>query len=451
MANSLVDDVNYDGFRTFSWLAEFAGVPIDQLNFVITQFTALGLAGLLRSSLSPAAVSPTSRHAFGLVIGIFLVYFSFGKQTMHLAGLPALCYLALRTQDPQRVQRVVFAVALLYLSCIHFHRQMYDYGSPTIDITGPLMVITQKVTSLAYSVHDGLSRRQDELTPSQRHHAIQKMPTMLEYFSYVFHFQTLMAGPIIFYRDYIDFIQGRGQKLLKTNSIEDQTSKVNEIVLEPSPVKVVVKKVLASLLCAFVFVSLLPLFPIEKIKDDDFLGNTSMAYKYWYLTMATMLIRFKYYHAWIFADAICNNSGLGFNGYDEDGIARWDLVTNVDAFKFETALSLRDSIEAWNKGTNQWLRMIVYERVPQNKTVFTYALSAFWHGFYPGYYLTFANGAFFTFVSRTVRRHARPYFLASKTKKVFYDALTLVTTRVTLAYITFSFILLEFRPSIILY
>lgn len=38
---------------------------------------------------------------------------------------------------------------------------------------------------------------------------------MLEYFSYVFQFQALMAGPIIFYRDYIDFIHGRGHKLLK--------------------------------------------------------------------------------------------------------------------------------------------------------------------------------------------------------------------------------------------
>lgn len=34
------------------------------------------------------------------------------------------------------------------------------------------------------------------------------MPTTLEYFSYVFHFQALMAGPVIFYRDYIDFIHG---------------------------------------------------------------------------------------------------------------------------------------------------------------------------------------------------------------------------------------------------
>lgn len=36
----------------------------------------------------------------------------------------------------------------------------------------------------------------------------RKMPTVLEYFSYIFHFQALMCGPVLFYRDYIDFING---------------------------------------------------------------------------------------------------------------------------------------------------------------------------------------------------------------------------------------------------
>lgn len=62
-----------------------------------------------------------------------------------------------------------------------------------------------------------------------------------------------------------------------------------------------------------------------------------MAYKYWYLMIATMLIRFKYYHAWIFSDAICNNSGMGFNGVDEKGRRHWDLVTNVNPYKFEVS------------------------------------------------------------------------------------------------------------------
>ncbi|XP_017764024.1 PREDICTED: membrane-bound O-acyltransferase domain-containing protein 2 isoform X1 [Eufriesea mexicana] len=445
-------EVYYDGFRTFSWLADFIDLPIDQVNFLLTQFTALILAGFLRTFLSPATVTPATRHVFGLVIGLMLGYFCFGRQAIHLAGLPALCYIAMRTQNPRNIQRVVLTTALLYLSCVHYHRQMYNYGSYTLDITGPLMVITQKVTSLAYSVHDGLMRREEELTPTQRHQAVKKMPTTLEYFSYVFHFQALMVGPVIFYRDYIDFIHGRNLAGTKALTGYDKNSdRYNEIILEPSPIPVVIKKVVVSMLCAIMFVIFFPTYRIEKLKDDDFLQNTSVFYKMWYLMVTTMLIRFKYYHAWIFSDAICNNSGIGFNGYDENGEAKWDLASNVDVYGFEMSLNLKESIEHWNKGTNRWLRSIVYERVDHNKLVFTYALSALWHGFYPGYYLTFANGAFFTLVARAARRNIRPYFLVSKRMKFLYDALTFISTRILMAYITFSFILLEFMPSIMMY
>ena len=37
---------------------------------------------------------------------------------------------------------------------------------------------------------------------------VDKIPTALEYFSFVINFQSLMAGPLFFYRDYIEFIEG---------------------------------------------------------------------------------------------------------------------------------------------------------------------------------------------------------------------------------------------------
>jgi len=46
----------------------------------------------------------------------------------------------------------------------------------------------------------------------------RKMPTALEYFSYIFHFQALMAGPVIFYRDYTDFIH-RQQHVPSTKTV----------------------------------------------------------------------------------------------------------------------------------------------------------------------------------------------------------------------------------------
>lgn len=66
-------------------------------------------------------------------------------------------------------------------------------------------------------------------------------------------------------------------------------------------------------------------------------------------------------------------------------------------------VNFRATIDAWNKGTNLWLRYVMYERAsPKYNTVMTYTLSAFWHGFYPGYYVTFLTGALFTNGARMV-------------------------------------------------
>lgn len=66
----------------------------------------------------------------------------------------------------------------------------------------------QKVTLLAFSIHDGIARNENELTKSQKFHAIRTLPTALEFFFYMLHFQGLMARLLVFYKDYIEFIEG---------------------------------------------------------------------------------------------------------------------------------------------------------------------------------------------------------------------------------------------------
>lgn len=134
-------------------------------------------------------------------------------------------------------------------------------------------------------------------------------------------------------------------------------------------------------------------------KDAEFLWGTSLAWRMTYTIFATTLERAKYYHAWILADAVCNASGLGYDKLTQ----KWDLVTNVEAVNFELSVNFKEGLEEWNKGTMKWLRHVVYERTsPQIRTVATYSMSAIWHGFYPGYYMTFLTGALFTSAGRQV-------------------------------------------------
>lgn len=430
---------NYPGSRLLEGLSSYTSLQVDQLNFIASQVFALGLATLYRTVLSPAKVSPSVRHSFGLIFGLWMGYFCFGYQALHLAALPAVCYLVISTQNPAIMHGAVLFTAMLYLSLVHLHRQFLDDSS--LDISGPLMVITQKVTSLAYSLHDGTVKERESLTENQKYHAVDKLPSVLEFFSYSLMFPSLMAGPVIFYKDYISFIEG--QTLTPTKKPTTSMQKV--IVHEPSLNRVVFQKLILGIVCALVFVLFLPAFPISRLKDDNFIENTTFSYKFWYLTVATTLVRTKYYFAWTLADAICNNAGMGWDG------TNWNKFSNVDIFKFEFGTNLKESIDAWNRGTNSWLRFIVYGRVQKYSTFLTFGLSALWHGFELGYYLTFMSGALFTIAARTVRRHLRSHFTSSSESKLLYDLITFATTRFVMAYLTFPFILLEFWPCIAVY
>ena len=69
----------------------------------------------------------------------------------------------------------------------------------------------------------------------------------------------------------------------------------------------------------------------------------------------------------------------------------------------KTATSLKVLLDNWNVQTALWLRRICYERAPPKlKMGLTYMLSAFWHGFYPGYYFCFIGAIPFTALARQV-------------------------------------------------
>ncbi|VVC37125.1 Hypothetical protein CINCED_3A005902 [Cinara cedri] len=301
------------------------------------------------------------------------------------------------------------------------------------------MVMVQKLSALACGLHDGLTADKKQLTELQKRYMIRKAPTPMHYISYLLTFQTILAGPNAFFEDYMAYLDGTNfpKKLPK------------EAKSPPSPLLPVLKKMGITFLCGFVIYIIVPMYPASTLVDESFLIESSILSKIWFIIVITSLTRFKYYFAWTLADAVCNASGLGFSGYNEKGDQEWNLLDNIDILRVEFGVNFRATIDAWNKGTNLWLRYVMYERAsPKYNTVMTYTLSAFWHGFYPGYYITFLTGALFTNSARVVRRCLWHRFQQPKPVKLAYDFVTCFLTRLCLSYMTFSFILLEFMPAL---
>lgn len=342
------------------------------------------------------------------------------------------CYFLMWMLGP-RSARVVSCVAMAILAAGHLYRQVTDYLGWTLDWTLVAMVTTQKIMGLAYNVQDG---NDPKATEEQKSRSVSQLPSLLEFSSFILFPANLAIGPAFEYADYKAFATGAKKS--------------------PPPYLPGLWK-LAQGLFFFVAHTVVSLkFPCAAmLSDPTFFKTGTFVTRYASVWIALLAVRFKYYFGWKVAEGSGCMSGIGYNGIDKvTGKAKWDRIENIDVWSYETSRSLRTSSQNWNKTTNLWLRRYVYDRAPRAYNLyFTYLVSAFWHGFYPGYYMFFLSVAAATVVHRQVRRTIRPRFLASDGKTPsplmpLYTFASLIATNVTLNYFIMSFVMLALNLSV---
>ncbi|XP_066572321.1 lysophospholipid acyltransferase 2 [Amia ocellicauda] len=431
-------------------VSDIISLPIDQVNFVVCQLFALLTAFWFRLYLHPSKTSTFVRHVVATLLGFYLALFCFGWYALHFLIQSGITYSIMIFSGVENMHKYCFVAALGYLSFCQITRvYVFDYGLYSADFTGPMMIITQKITSLAFEIHDGMARKEEQLTPSQRSLAVRSMPSLLEYLSYNCNFMGILAGPTCSYKDYITFIEGTAYypQHLETNGKENGKYKQSD----PSPKMDVIHKLSVCAISLLVFLTISRRFTVVHNIDDAFIASTPFYAQVVYLYLSMLATRPKYYFVWTLADAINNAAGFGFNGYNKDGTPRWDLISNLRILDIEFATSFKMFLDNWNIQTALWLKRVCYERCPYNPTAATFLLSAMWHGVYPGYYITFLTGILMTLAARAIRHNVRQYFLASSKHKLVYDVMTWAGTQVAISYTVVPFVLLSVQPSLKFY
>ncbi|EDO15553.1 hypothetical protein Kpol_1042p12 [Vanderwaltozyma polyspora DSM 70294] len=362
---------------------------------------------------------------------------------------------------------VNFAFVMGHLALNHIFAQ---FLSPTtavtdsIDITGSQMVLVMKLTSFGWSYYDGANATKEEfdsLTQYQKDRAITSHPSLLKFLAFAFFYPSLLTGPSF---DFADFDSWLNCELFhdlpesKKPKSRLQPEKRRQI---PKNGKLAFWKVLQGLTWMILSVVGPMYIPINYINDKQAFLNHSFLYRIHYMYLVGLVFRFKYYAAWTISEASCISCGLGYNGYDQKTQQiKWNRVQNIDIPGVEFAQNTHDCLEAWNMNTNKWLKNSVYLRVSKRgkkpgfrSTLFTFLTSAFWHGTRPGYYLTFATGAFYQTCGKFYRRNFRPMFLKEDGVtpgpfKWAYDFIGSYVIKLAFGYLAQPFIILDFRKSL---
>lgn len=350
---------------------------------------------------------PARKNAFIIGVSLFYLVGLFdlwdGLRTLlySAAGTYAIAYYV----DGSLMPWIGFLFLMGHMSLNHIYRQIAD-DNQVVDITGAQMVMVMKLCSFCWNIHDG-RKPQGELSDAQKYSAITEFPSIVNYLGYVFFFPSLFAGPSF---EYVDYRRWLDTTLFDIPPDTDPskvplTRKKRKIPRSGTPAA---KKLVVGLVWIFVFLQLSGSFTTEFVLSDAFLefGFLRRVFTVYMLGFAT---RFKYYGVWSLTEGACVLSGMGYNGFDnKSGKVFWNRLENVDPWSLETAQNSHAYLGSWNKNTNHWLRNYVYLRVtPKGKkpgfraSMATFATSALWHGFYPGYYMTFVLGSFIQTVAKS--------------------------------------------------
>jgi lysophospholipid acyltransferase len=324
---------------------------------------------------------------------------------------------------------VNFIAIMLLLSGAHLYRQFgpdADFHTYKLDITGPLMMLTMKLTSFAFDMYDSrkwFTRRQRPIVPNPptphevvkappseksskcpvvepatKFSVIRKYPSAIEFLGYSLLFPGLLTGPTVPFYEYRTFINGTYFAGV-------------DVTKDALPGRKRRALYLFTVACCSlaIYVLFLAQFSPEHALGDEF------TYLPWwrrsfFLHMSNFVTRSKYYFAWMIAEGSYVIIGLGFR-LSAAQKPLWDRFENINPIRIETVTDFRLLVSQWNVCTNLWLNAYVYRRLQNyfgkgssssRASLCTYVISAIWHGFYPGYYLMFVSSAWLTIVSRSI-------------------------------------------------
>lgn len=286
-----------------------------------------------------------------------------------------------------------FLFLMTHMSISHIKRQIQNDPS-VVDVTGAQMVLLMKLSAFCWNIADG-QIPEDQLSDFQKERSLKELPSILDYTAYVMFFPSLLAGPAF---DYVDY-----QRWIDTTMF-DVPAGVDPSKKPPSRKKRRIPrsgtpalfKAVTGLIWVGLFVNLAGTFNHEVLTSDSYMQKGFLN-RVFFMYTTGVVTRLKYYGVWTLTEGACILAGLGYNGIDAvTGKVSWNRLQNIDPIAVETAQNPRAYLGGWNMNTNHWLRNYVYLRVtPRGKkpgfraSMITFATSALWHGFYPGYYLTF--------------------------------------------------------------
>ncbi|XP_053311745.1 ghrelin O-acyltransferase [Spea bombifrons] len=307
----------------------------------------------------------TLRHVYLLVGGIILAFVSMGPFALLLLT-PALgSILLFHIVSWKSVHRWAFTLQMSWQTGCHIwllYREYYLQEAMTTRLSimiSSLMLLTQKVTSLALDIHE----RQMTIIildgSLMKHFCPQVAHNILIILSYFMFFPALLGGPLCSFETF-------QQQICKSHMPNGLWS-----------IWLVIKG------CALaVFLRILHALVYENINLQCTLMDCEQLNCIYIMWITAFLFKLTYYSHWILDHTLFHVAGFVTDVYHSVGF--YTDFSDADIWTLETTCKISVFARTWNKSTARWLKRLVFQHCKTRPLLMTFVFSAWWHGFYPG-------------------------------------------------------------------
>ena len=376
-----------------SAIANFIGVPYDQILLVLTIGSAIPL-GILNHKIK----NPKMRLWYGLITGLILQYGLYGMGIIHTFIASLFTYFFIQYFGRKYSAFWVLIFTFAHLTTMHLYRMIYMYGQWSADDpTSIYMMSICKYSSMAFSYEDGAKEDKDLKNSHWKQYKLKEKPTLLETLSFAFFYPSAVIGPSFEFRDFYNFIY-----------FKDCYANL--------PIKLTMiygayYGLLSVLMMAF-YGGFSPRYPLSYVGSVEY-GTKSLLYRFMYLNFSMALHRAKFYSGWLLSYTGFIFSGIAYTETPRDK-SEPNVLTEIngpvvksfikgkygDIIDCEFGINPKTKITSWNNTVHLWLKYNVFLRMININhpmclnnfglaSLMTFMLSAFWHGFYPTYYIFF--------------------------------------------------------------
>ena len=363
------------------------GAPSEQIILITTMAAAIPF-----SLINYLIKGRTSRLLYSLIIGFLFHCSIYGINSLHTVFSTIITYYFISFYGRKLSPFYVLLYTILHLSVLNVHRMFFDFGGWAIDdISTIMMVFVAKASSFAFSYEDGCKDLSEIKSAHLKKQRIEKMPSLIEYASYIYFYPTTITGPFIEYKDFINFIE------LK-DCYSNLTDNIGYIFYQGT------EKLIFGIFFIIFFALFGDKYPMSAVGTAEFREKYP---KFWqriiYIYLCGPVGRAKYYVAWLLTYSSLIFSGMAYGENKDEKTGQ--LIKNVEKGSYgsiiynEVGTNPTEKMKYWNSSIHIWLKYNIYVRVLSSKGRFrnnrvvaafcTYGLSAIWHGFYPSYYVSF--------------------------------------------------------------